>query len=72
MTIKKYAYLQGEDVFSVFTLDDTDDYQAGIISAIESGAKYVEVRPDNPSDQFWTWDGTVATSPVGDTWEAER
>jgi hypothetical protein len=68
MTIKKYVYLQGENVVSVLSYDDSDSYQAGMMSAIDDGAIWQEVSHDNPSDQFWTWDGTTATSPNDETW----
>jgi hypothetical protein len=68
MTIKKYVYLQGEDVVAVLSFDDSDPYQAGQSSAIDDGAIWVEVDDDNPADQFWTWDGTTATSPTDETW----
>jgi hypothetical protein len=68
MTIKKYAYLQGDDVIAVLSFDDSDLYQAGQISGLSSGAIWKEVAEDNPADQFWTWDGTTATSPNDETW----
>ena len=68
MTIKKYAYLQGEDVVAVLSFDDSDPYMAGESLAINDGAIWVEVDENNPADQFWTWDGTTATSPNDETW----
>jgi len=70
MTTRKYVYLQGQDVVAVLSFEDTDEYQAGIISAIDSGAQWIEVDAENPADQFWTWDGIEAQSPAGDTWRS--
>ena len=72
MTIHKYVYLQGEDVIAVLSFDDEDPYSAGIASALDSGAIFVEVDEDNPADQFWTWDGTTATDPNGETWTVDQ
>jgi len=75
MTIHKYVYLQGEDVVAVLSYDDEHDTykerHKGIIAALDEGAIFVEVDKDNPADQFWTWDGTTATSPTGKTWTGE-
>jgi len=71
MTIRKYVYLQSEDVIAVLSHDDSDPYRAGIIAALEDGAIWVEVDHNNPADQFWTWDGTTATSPTDETWTVE-
>ncbi len=68
MTIHKYVYLQGENVIAVLSYDDEDSYSAGIASALDSGAIFVEVDENNPADQFWTWDGVTATSPDGEIW----
>jgi hypothetical protein len=68
MTIKKYVYLQNETVVAVLSFDDANTYEAGEISAIDSGAIWKEVDKNNPADQFWTWDGTTATSPTNETW----
>lgn len=68
MTIKKYVYLQNDTVVAVLSFDDSNTYEAGEISAIDSGAIWQEVNENNPADQFWTWDGTTATSPTNETW----
>lgn len=68
MTIKKYVYLQSEDVIAVLSFDDSKTYEAGIISALDNGAVWEEINDSNPADQFWTWDGTTATSPTDETW----
>ena len=70
MTIKKYVYLQNDTVIAVLSFDDSKTYEAGEISAIDSGAIWQEVDENNPADQFWTWDGTTATSPTNETWTA--
>jgi hypothetical protein len=70
MTIKKYVYLQNDTVIAVLSFDDSKTYEAGEISAIDSGAIWQEVNENNPADQFWTWDGTTATSPTNETWTA--
>jgi hypothetical protein len=72
MTTHKYVYLQGEDVIAVLSYDDQDSYSAGVVSGLDSGAIFVEVDENNPADQFWTWDGTTATSPTGETWTGEN
>lgn len=68
MTVKKYVFLQNDEVVVVLTYDDSDPYQAGMISALEEGAIWEQVDENNPADQFWTWDGTTATSPTDETW----
>jgi hypothetical protein len=68
MTINKYVYLQGDDVIAVLSYDDSIERQAGVISALDEGAIWEEVDDANPADQFWTWDGTTATSPTDETW----
>ena len=70
MTIKKYVYLQNDTVIAVLSFDDSKTYEAGEISAIDSGAIWQEVDENNPADQCWTWDGTTATSPTNETWTA--
>jgi len=68
MTVKKYVYLQNNEVVVVLTWDDSDPYQAGVIAALDEGAVWEQVDENNPADQFWTWDGTTATSPTDETW----
>lgn len=72
MTLHKYVFLKGDEVIISMYFDDTDSYQAGVISALDDGAKYVEVDENNPADQFWTWDSVTATDPNGETWTVDQ
>ena len=72
MTLHKYVFLKDDEVIISMYFDDADSYQAGVISALDDGAKYVEVDENNPADQFWTWDGTTATDPNGEIWTVDQ
>lgn len=68
MTMKKFAFVVGEDVFAVFKIDrdepDVIPEKADIIIAgMSSDPKVIEVSEIEGIDAGWTFDGISFNSP---------
>ncbi len=63
MTIKKFAGIVGNDIFSIFAIDTEfkgDDGSAGerVAAGLSSNPVFVEIPSELDVDISWTWNGT--------------
>jgi hypothetical protein len=66
MTIKKYAVIAGEDVFSILSFNEDESVNPNaprLVAGFSSDPKIVEIDPESFINVGWTWDGSNFNPP---------
>jgi hypothetical protein len=64
MTWKRYAGIVGEDVFTIFSFESSNEYGPRLEAGMSSAPVFKEVPSDLAVSPGWTYDGSTFTPPV--------
>ena len=67
MAIRKFAAIAGQDVFTIFTLDDDPAVNAvgpRLAAGMSSNPVILEIAEDSEVTVGWTFDGETYSQPI--------